>query len=135
MAAEVHGVNELLNKGSKPENITTSPAALFMEPPTPAGMERVRQHLSQGAGRPKKRGGGSGSWQSRCHADRPGSACSLDGNGDIGSGPGAHMPTPSRRHGTRRPGRRPGMSQSLVVMVRWPTGSLLRSPPRTPARG
>ena len=54
MAAEVHGVNELLNKGSKPENITTSPAALFMEPPTPAGMERVRQHLSQGAGRPKK---------------------------------------------------------------------------------
>lgn len=47
MAAEVHAVNDLLNKGSKPENLATSAPVLFMEPPTPAGMERVRQYLSQ----------------------------------------------------------------------------------------
>ena len=54
MAAEVHAVNDLLNKGSKPENIATSAPLLFMEPPTLAGLERVRQQLSQGGGRPKK---------------------------------------------------------------------------------
>lgn len=54
MAAEVHAVNELLNKGSKPENLATVAPALFMEPPTPSGIDRARQHLSQGPGRPKK---------------------------------------------------------------------------------
>ena len=98
MAAEVHGVNELLNKGSKPENITTSPAALFMEPPTgqawsgcgsicrrvPAAQEAVVAVLVVG--------------KAGCHADRLGSACSPRRKRDIGSGPGAHMPTPSRRY-------------------------------------
>jgi hypothetical protein len=50
----VERVNELLNKGSKPENLATSTPVLFMEPPTPAGMERVRQHLSQSVSRHKK---------------------------------------------------------------------------------
>ena len=54
MAAEVHAVNELLNEGSKPENLATAPPALFMEPPTPAGMERARWHLSHGLSKPKK---------------------------------------------------------------------------------
>jgi len=54
MAAEVHAVNELLNKGSKPENLATTAPALFMEPPTLAGMERARQHLSRELGRRKK---------------------------------------------------------------------------------
>jgi hypothetical protein len=54
MAAEVHAVNELLNKGSRPEDLATSAPVLFMEPPTLAGMERVRQQLSQGVGRSKK---------------------------------------------------------------------------------
>jgi hypothetical protein len=54
MAAEVHSVNELLNRGSKPEDLATAAPALFMEAPTPAGMERVRQHLSQSFARPKK---------------------------------------------------------------------------------
>jgi hypothetical protein len=54
MAAEVHAVNELLNKGSKPENLATTPPALFMEAPTSAGMERARQHLSQALSRTKR---------------------------------------------------------------------------------
>ena len=41
MAAEVHAVNELLNRGSKPENLTTSAPVLFMELPMPAGMDRI----------------------------------------------------------------------------------------------
>lgn len=54
MAAEVHAVNELLHKGSKPENLATTAPALFMEPPTPAGMEQARQHLLQGLVKPWK---------------------------------------------------------------------------------
>jgi len=54
MAAEVHAVNELLNKGSKPENLVTATPALFMEAPTPEGMERARQHLLRGLDQPKK---------------------------------------------------------------------------------
>ena len=54
MAAEVHTVNELLNKGSKPENLATSAPVLFMETPTPAALERVRQQLSRGVVRPAK---------------------------------------------------------------------------------
>ena len=54
MAAEVNAVNELLNRGSKPENLTMATPALFMEPPTPAGIDRARQHLLRGLGKPKK---------------------------------------------------------------------------------
>ena len=36
MAAEVHAVNELLNKGSRPENLATSAPALFMKRSVPA---------------------------------------------------------------------------------------------------
>ena len=54
MAAEVYVVNDLLNKGSQPENLVTTPPALFMEAPTPAGMEKVRQHLTQLTGGRKK---------------------------------------------------------------------------------
>jgi hypothetical protein len=54
MAAEFHGVNELLLRGSKPENLEITPPALFMEPPTQAGMEKARQQLLQGLGKPKK---------------------------------------------------------------------------------
>ena len=54
MAAEVHAVNDLLNQGSKPENLVTSAPVLFMEPPTPAALQRVRQQLSRGVVRPTK---------------------------------------------------------------------------------
>ena len=54
MAAEVHAINELLHKGSMPENIATSAPVLFMEPPTQEGLERLRQQMPQGAGRPNK---------------------------------------------------------------------------------
>jgi hypothetical protein len=56
MAAELHAVNDLLNKGSKPENLRISPPILFSEPLTPAGAELLlRQRLSQNKSESKKR--------------------------------------------------------------------------------
>jgi hypothetical protein len=54
MAAEVHAVNELLNKGSKPENLVTSSPVLFMKAATPAGIDRARRHLSKQVAVPKR---------------------------------------------------------------------------------
>lgn len=54
MAAEVHGVNGLLNRGSKPENIALTTPILFLEPPTPAGLERVLQQVSVKGSGPRK---------------------------------------------------------------------------------
>jgi hypothetical protein len=47
MSADVRTVNQALNSGSKPEDLVTGPSALFMEPPTPAGMEKVRRLLRE----------------------------------------------------------------------------------------
>ena len=49
MSADVHAVSNALNAGSKAENLVMTPAAFFMEAPTPAGMEKARQLLSQRA--------------------------------------------------------------------------------------
>jgi hypothetical protein len=55
MSADVRGVNELLNGGSKPENIAIGPPVLFMEPPTPAGIERAQRVLSEGVSASNKK--------------------------------------------------------------------------------
>lgn len=47
MSADVNAVNSLLNQGSKPENLATSRAAFFLEPPTAVGMEKASRTLSQ----------------------------------------------------------------------------------------
>jgi hypothetical protein len=47
MSADVNAVNKALNAGSKAENLVTSPAALFFEAATPAGMEKAGKLLAQ----------------------------------------------------------------------------------------
>jgi hypothetical protein len=54
MSADVHAVNDLLNKGSKPENVVTSPACLFLEAPTAAGLENARQEIARHMAAPPK---------------------------------------------------------------------------------
>jgi hypothetical protein len=45
MSSDVQGVNAALNAGSKPENLMTSPAVIFLEAPTPAGREKATQFI------------------------------------------------------------------------------------------
>jgi len=47
MSADVHAVNELLNKGSKAKDLVTSPAFLFLEAPTESGMVKARQVIAK----------------------------------------------------------------------------------------
>jgi hypothetical protein len=55
MSAEVSTVNRALKSGSKPEDLVTSPPGLFMEVPTPAGIEKARLEMSkQSENTPKK---------------------------------------------------------------------------------
>ncbi len=50
--ADVKAVNSALNAGSKPENLVTGPAALFIESPTPEGMEKAQQLILERAKSP-----------------------------------------------------------------------------------
>ena len=54
-SADVNAVNNALNAGSKPENLVTGPAALFMEPPTPEGMEKAKEIILSRAKSPELR--------------------------------------------------------------------------------
>ena len=47
MSANVHAINEMLNKGSKATDLITSPAFLFLEAPTEAGMMNARQRITE----------------------------------------------------------------------------------------
>lgn len=47
MAADVHAINELLNRGSKPENLITSPAFVFLEAPTEAGLQNAQREIAK----------------------------------------------------------------------------------------
>lgn len=47
MSADTDAINSALKKGSQPENLTTSPAALFLEPATPAGVRKAQQVLRE----------------------------------------------------------------------------------------
>src|SRR5262249_22133974 len=47
MSADVHAINELLNKGSNAKDLVTSPAFLFLEAPTEAGMVKARQVMAE----------------------------------------------------------------------------------------
>lgn len=46
MAADVHAVNELLNRGSKPQDLITSPSFVFLEPPTEEGLQNAQREIS-----------------------------------------------------------------------------------------
>lgn len=46
-STDVQAVNEMLHKGSKPEKLIMCPASIFIEAPTPAGMERVDQMITE----------------------------------------------------------------------------------------
>jgi len=54
MSSVLRAVNDALNAGSKPEDLVTGPAALFMEPATPQGMKRAARMLSERVGAHKK---------------------------------------------------------------------------------
>jgi len=43
MSADVSAINDLLKRGSKPGNLQTGPAVLFLAQPTPSGMEKADQ--------------------------------------------------------------------------------------------
>ena len=47
MSADVNATNNALNGGSKPENIVTSPAFLFLEAPTATGVQTAQQIIAQ----------------------------------------------------------------------------------------
>src|SRR5947209_567159 len=47
MSADVVAVNQALHAGSKPENLVMTPAFLFLEAPTPDGMENARRVIAQ----------------------------------------------------------------------------------------
>jgi hypothetical protein len=47
MSADVNTVNNALHAGSKPENLVTAPACLFLEAPTAQGMENARKALAE----------------------------------------------------------------------------------------
>jgi len=47
MSADVHAVNQLLNKGSDPKNIITTPAYLFLEAPTEVGIKKAEQVIAE----------------------------------------------------------------------------------------
>jgi hypothetical protein len=47
MSADVNAVNNALHRGSKPEDLVTAPAFLFLEAPTAAGMEKAQGVIAQ----------------------------------------------------------------------------------------
>jgi hypothetical protein len=47
MSSDVNAVNSALKAGSKPENLVMAPAALFLEPATPDGIDKAGKLLSQ----------------------------------------------------------------------------------------
>ncbi len=49
MSADVNAVNNALHAGSRPENLVLGPTALFMEPATPAGIDKAQRLLAERA--------------------------------------------------------------------------------------
>lgn len=47
LSADLNAVNNALNAGSKPEDLVTGPACLFLEAPTAAGIEAAHQAIAQ----------------------------------------------------------------------------------------
>lgn len=56
MSADASAVNSALGAGSKPENLSLGPAALFVESPTPAGIDKAQQLLARHAATHPARG-------------------------------------------------------------------------------
>ena len=46
-SADVHAVNNALNAGSKPENLVTAPAFVFLAAPTPAGLQKAQGVIAE----------------------------------------------------------------------------------------
>ncbi len=57
MSADMHAVNNALHAGSKPENLVTGPAAVFLEAATETGIEKAQQtihrHMESLVGQPR----------------------------------------------------------------------------------
>ena len=47
MSAHFNAVNDALNAGSKPENLSLAPPAVFLEDPTPEGIEKATAEISR----------------------------------------------------------------------------------------
>lgn len=47
MSADVNAINTALHAGSKPENLSTAPPAVFLEDPTPEGVERAKAEIGR----------------------------------------------------------------------------------------
>ncbi len=47
MSADAHAIFQLLNRGSRPENLITSPSFIFLEPPTEAGLQNAQQEIAK----------------------------------------------------------------------------------------
>ncbi|MBL8605865.1 MAG: hypothetical protein JNL38_01035 [Myxococcales bacterium] len=47
MSADVNAINDALHAGSKPENLSIAPPALFVEAPTPEGIAKARQEIGR----------------------------------------------------------------------------------------
>ncbi|MBN1429958.1 MAG: hypothetical protein JXB07_16430 [Anaerolineae bacterium] len=46
-SAEVHAVNDALNAGSNPQDLSTGPTCMFVEAPTDEGMEKARHTIME----------------------------------------------------------------------------------------
>ena len=46
MAADVRSINDLMNRGSDPKNIVTTPSIVFLEPPTHVGMFKAQKAIA-----------------------------------------------------------------------------------------
>ncbi len=55
MSADVQAISKALAGGSKPEDLDVAPPALFLEPPTPAGLEKAQRLLSARVTPPAKK--------------------------------------------------------------------------------
>jgi hypothetical protein len=55
MSSDVNAVNSALNAGSKPENLVAGPPVMFMESPTPVGIDKARQVLRDRLPAPAKK--------------------------------------------------------------------------------
>jgi hypothetical protein len=66
-SAAVQSVNSALNNGSRPENLVMGPPCIFLQEPTPQGVEKARRYLSQRIHAAAERAGNSPS----VHGQKP----------------------------------------------------------------
>jgi hypothetical protein len=47
VGADVHAVNDALNAGSRSQDLVTAPGFIFLEPPTPTGIENANRVIGE----------------------------------------------------------------------------------------